>query len=195
MRCRVNVFVTQTMIEETWLRSCCLAMEGRSDSDIPAFSGTPQYCYMLVTSDRGWINNCIYWINMTLMTINYNTRISYIISKLLQHKLSLNFYDFEFHDRLCECHRNVMLLSTVFSLHSSQIRYCAFVLVHPPYGCSSRAGPVGSCSVTSFGIIVVEHCWFATGKNLFSDKKVFKKTAPYEACRMESVLEPNNLVN
>jgi hypothetical protein len=45
MRCRVNVFVTQTMIQETWLPSRCLAMGGRSDSDIPAFSGTPQYIY------------------------------------------------------------------------------------------------------------------------------------------------------
>jgi hypothetical protein len=43
MRCRVNVFVTQTMIQETWLPSRCLAMDGRSDSDIPAPSGTPQY--------------------------------------------------------------------------------------------------------------------------------------------------------
>jgi hypothetical protein len=43
MRCRGNVFVTQTMIQETWLPSRCPAMDGRSDSDIPAFSGTPQY--------------------------------------------------------------------------------------------------------------------------------------------------------
>jgi hypothetical protein len=26
-----------------WLPSRCLAKDGRSDSDIPAFSGTPQY--------------------------------------------------------------------------------------------------------------------------------------------------------
>jgi hypothetical protein len=43
MRWRVNVFVTQTMIQETWLPNRCLTMGGRSDSDIPAFSGTPQY--------------------------------------------------------------------------------------------------------------------------------------------------------
>jgi hypothetical protein len=43
MHCRVNVFVAQTMIQETWLPSRCLAMDGLSDSDIPAFSGTPQY--------------------------------------------------------------------------------------------------------------------------------------------------------
>jgi hypothetical protein len=30
------------MIQETWLPSRCLATDGRSDSDIPAFSGTPQ---------------------------------------------------------------------------------------------------------------------------------------------------------
>jgi hypothetical protein len=35
--------VTQTMNQETWLPSRCLAMDGRSDSDIPAFSGMPQY--------------------------------------------------------------------------------------------------------------------------------------------------------
>jgi hypothetical protein len=34
MRFRVNAFVTQTMIKETWLPSRCLAMDGRSDSDI-----------------------------------------------------------------------------------------------------------------------------------------------------------------
>jgi hypothetical protein len=39
----MNVFVTQTMIQETWLPSRCLAMDGRPDSDIPAFSGTPHY--------------------------------------------------------------------------------------------------------------------------------------------------------
>jgi hypothetical protein len=43
MRFRVNVFVTQTMIQKTWLPSRCLAMDGRSDSDISAFSGTPQF--------------------------------------------------------------------------------------------------------------------------------------------------------
>jgi hypothetical protein len=31
------------MIQETWLPSHCLAMDGRSDADILAFSGTPQY--------------------------------------------------------------------------------------------------------------------------------------------------------
>jgi hypothetical protein len=41
--CRVNVLVTQTIIQATWLRSRCLAMDGRSYSHIPAFSGTPQY--------------------------------------------------------------------------------------------------------------------------------------------------------
>jgi hypothetical protein len=40
------LIVTQTMIQETWLRSRCLAMDGRSDSDIPAFSGTPQHCHV-----------------------------------------------------------------------------------------------------------------------------------------------------
>jgi hypothetical protein len=35
------------MIEETWLLSRCLAIDGRSDSDIPAFSGTPQYFNVL----------------------------------------------------------------------------------------------------------------------------------------------------
>jgi hypothetical protein len=34
MRCRVNVFVTYTMIQETWLQSRCLEMDGRSNSDI-----------------------------------------------------------------------------------------------------------------------------------------------------------------
>jgi hypothetical protein len=43
MRCRVNVFVTQTIVQEIWFPSRSLAMGGRSDSDIPAFSGTPQY--------------------------------------------------------------------------------------------------------------------------------------------------------
>jgi hypothetical protein len=43
MLCRVNVFVTQTMIQKTCLPSRCLAMDSRSDSGIPAFSGTPQY--------------------------------------------------------------------------------------------------------------------------------------------------------
>jgi hypothetical protein len=33
------------MIQETWLPNGCLAMDGRSDSDIPAFSGTPHYYY------------------------------------------------------------------------------------------------------------------------------------------------------
>jgi hypothetical protein len=47
MRCHVNVFVTQTIIQETWLPSRFLAMDGRSDSDIPGFSGTPQY-YMVI---------------------------------------------------------------------------------------------------------------------------------------------------
>jgi hypothetical protein len=56
MRCRVNVFVTQTIIQETWLPSRCLAMDGRSDSDIPAFSGTPQYCHVVyVTTEWVWI--------------------------------------------------------------------------------------------------------------------------------------------
>jgi hypothetical protein len=35
--CHVNVFVIQTMIQETWLQSRCLAMDVRSDSDIPSF--------------------------------------------------------------------------------------------------------------------------------------------------------------
>jgi hypothetical protein len=44
MHCRVNVFITQTMIQETWLLRRCLAMVGRSDSDvIRLLGGTPQY--------------------------------------------------------------------------------------------------------------------------------------------------------
>jgi hypothetical protein len=46
MRCRVNAFtvVTQTTIRETWLPSSCLAMDGRSDSDIIwLLGGTPHY--------------------------------------------------------------------------------------------------------------------------------------------------------
>jgi hypothetical protein len=42
MRCRVDVFVTQTMIQETWLPSRFLANAYRSNSDILAISGTPQ---------------------------------------------------------------------------------------------------------------------------------------------------------
>jgi hypothetical protein len=37
------LIATQTMIQETWLPSRCLVMDGHSDSDIPAFRGTPQY--------------------------------------------------------------------------------------------------------------------------------------------------------
>jgi hypothetical protein len=44
MRCRVNAFVTQKMIQETWLLSRCLAVDGRSDSDIiQLLDGTAQY--------------------------------------------------------------------------------------------------------------------------------------------------------
>jgi hypothetical protein len=34
------------MIQKTWLPSRCLAMDDRSDSDISAFSGTPQIVIM-----------------------------------------------------------------------------------------------------------------------------------------------------
>jgi hypothetical protein len=40
------LIVTLTMIQETWLPSRCLAMDGRSNSDIPAFSGT-SHCSLL----------------------------------------------------------------------------------------------------------------------------------------------------
>jgi hypothetical protein len=44
MRCRVNAFVIQTMIQETWLPSRCLAMDGLSDSDTIRLLGrTPRY--------------------------------------------------------------------------------------------------------------------------------------------------------
>jgi hypothetical protein len=44
MRCHVNAFVTQTMIQETWLPMRCLATDGRSDSDIiRLLGGTPHY--------------------------------------------------------------------------------------------------------------------------------------------------------
>jgi hypothetical protein len=44
MRFRVIVFVTQTVIQETWLLSRCLAMDGCYDSDIiQLLGGTPQY--------------------------------------------------------------------------------------------------------------------------------------------------------
>jgi hypothetical protein len=49
MRCRVNEFVTQTMIQETCLPSRCPAMDGRSDSDIIRRLGcTPHYYNFLV---------------------------------------------------------------------------------------------------------------------------------------------------
>jgi hypothetical protein len=41
--CVLSREVTQKMIQEIWLPSRCLAMDGRSDSDIPAFSGMSQY--------------------------------------------------------------------------------------------------------------------------------------------------------
>jgi hypothetical protein len=49
----VDVFVTQTMIQETWLPSRCLAMDGRSDSNIPVFSRTSQYYFVIHIS--GWL--------------------------------------------------------------------------------------------------------------------------------------------
>jgi hypothetical protein len=42
------------MIQETLLPSRCLAMDGRSDSDIPTFSSTPQYETQPVT----WSTQC-----------------------------------------------------------------------------------------------------------------------------------------
>jgi hypothetical protein len=43
---RVNAFVTQTMIQVTWLPSLYLEINGLSTSDIPAFNGTP-HCSLL----------------------------------------------------------------------------------------------------------------------------------------------------
>jgi hypothetical protein len=77
MRCRVNAFVTQTMIQETWLPSRCLAMEGRSDSDIiRLLGGTPQYygkqnCNISVSIEVVmWLN--IVWVMFTLSETSVN---------------------------------------------------------------------------------------------------------------------------
>jgi hypothetical protein len=92
-----------------------------------------------------------------------------MISKSLQNTLSLHVYVSVAYDRPCECHRNVTLHSKTSSRHSSQIRSRAAVPVFPHSGCwSGRVpckGPVGSYSVTCFGVITVEPWVSATEEN------------------------------
>jgi hypothetical protein len=57
MRCRVNVFGTQTIIQVTWLPSCCLAKDGCSNSYIiRLLGGMPQYGHEARgTRTREWL--------------------------------------------------------------------------------------------------------------------------------------------
>jgi hypothetical protein len=70
------------MIQGTWLPSRCLAMDGRSDSYIPAFSGMPQYLYFLLPQSKHKIDGLYILIVKLIKRLHLRPRV--ILTEIAQ---------------------------------------------------------------------------------------------------------------